>query len=133
MKLRNLKETILPSAKPLNPDKNEEAFAELIQVLDDKSSLLVMHDAADDGRKALEILRQHYRSKSKPRIISMYQELTSLHKSAKESATDYLLRAENHSISLKNAGEDISDSLLIAMLLKGLPASYKAFTVVITE
>lgn len=48
-------------------EKNAEAYAELIQFLDDKSSLsLVMREAPDDGRKALEILWTYYMGKGKP-------------------------------------------------------------------
>ena len=38
---------------------------------------------------------------------------------------DYMIKAETAATSLKNAGEIISDSMLIAMILKGLPSSYK--------
>ncbi|KAJ7986680.1 hypothetical protein DPEC_G00342410 [Dallia pectoralis] len=65
LRLLSLKSTIL--SEPPNddgveedPEKNEDAYAELIQLLDDKSLSLVMRDAADDGRKALKILREHY-------------------------------------------------------------------------
>ncbi|KAL3067505.1 hypothetical protein OYC64_017267 [Pagothenia borchgrevinki] len=51
--------------------KNEEAYAELMQVLDDKSLSLIMREAADNGRKALQILRDHYAGKGKPRGISL--------------------------------------------------------------
>ena len=34
---------------------------------------------------------------------------------------------------LKGAGENISDGLLIAMVLKGLPTEYKPFSVLITQ
>lgn len=40
--------------------KNADIFAEIVQVLDDKSLQLIMRDAVNDGRKALEILRDHY-------------------------------------------------------------------------
>ncbi len=69
-RLKKLSETILT---PLAPDASEEttsdAFAELIQYLDDRSLSLVIRDAADDGRKALGILREQYLSKGKPRVI----------------------------------------------------------------
>ena len=43
------------------------------------------------------------------------------------------MRAEKAATSLKTAGETISDSLLIAMILKGLPDDFKAFRTVITQ
>ena len=62
-----------------------DAFAELVQCLDDRSLSLVIRDGArDDGRKALEILRQHYQGKGKTRIIALYTELTSLKKQENE-------------------------------------------------
>ena len=142
LRLKKLVETILT---PLAPDaseeataadsvKNADAFAELIQYLDDRSLSLVIRDAANDGRKAFGILREHYLSKGKPRVISLYTELTSLKKLADESVTDYMLRAETAATLLKSAGETISDSLLIAMIIKGLPsAEYKPFSTVVTQ
>ena len=50
-----------------------------------------MRDAKDDGRKALKILRYHYMGKSKPRVLSLYTELTSQQKGHDECTTDYVL------------------------------------------
>lgn len=92
--LQGLKDTILTEpttedAEELLQDagKNAEAYAELIQFLDDKRLSLVMREAADDGRETLRILRDYYQGKGKPRIISLYTELTSLQKSDSESVT----------------------------------------------
>ncbi len=141
MKLRNLKEIILADDATVtanaNDDtwlnSNEEAYAELIQFLDDTSLNLIMRDARNDGRKALCILRNHYVSRSKPRVITLYTELTSLLKVHDESITEYILRAETAASALKASGETVSDSLLIAMCLKGLPEEYKSFTIVISQ
>ena len=60
----------------VDPEKNADLYAELIQVLDDRSLSLVMREAPNDGRKAFKILKDHYRPKGKPRIIALYTELT---------------------------------------------------------
>lgn len=69
--------------------KNADVYAELIQVLDDRSLALVMRDAKDDGKKAINILREHYMSSGKPKVISLYTELTMLSKGESESVTIY--------------------------------------------
>ena len=132
MRLKKLKKVLIGDDEP-EEGKNEEAYAELIQFLDDRSLGLVMHAAADNGRNAFKILRQHYAGTGKPRIISLYTQLTSLRKENSESITDYVLRAETASTALKCAGEVVSDGLVIAMVLKGLPIDYQAFVVVVTQ
>ena len=134
MRLQKLHTVFVPvDEQPPSAEKNAEAFAELIQCLDDRSLSLVIRDAMDDGRKALKILRDYYLGKSKPKVISLYAELTTLSKRDSECVTDYMLRAETAATSLKSAGEVISDSLLIAMILKGLPSEYKTLCTVITQ
>ena len=63
-----------------------------------------------------------------PKVISFYTELTSLKRLESESVTDYIIRIENISNVLKEAGEVIRDGLLIAMTL-----NFKHFTTVITQ
>ena len=104
MKLRKLKNVILPGA-PCSAEKKEEAFAELVGLLDDWSLHLIMRDAKDDGRRALEILREHYAGTGKQRILSLYTQLTSLTKLRSETVTDYVLRAETSATALQNAGK----------------------------
>ena len=70
LSLRKLKKTVLCEGAN-DAAKNEEAYSEIVQLLDDRSLALVMNDAKDDGRKALKILREHYAGKGKPRVLSM--------------------------------------------------------------
>ena len=132
MKLKKLKDVLVSTNQP-SAEKNEQAFAELIQFLDERSFSLVMRDARDDGREVFRILREHYARSGKPRIITLYNQLTTLQKRDSETMTDYILRAETASKVLKTAEEIVSDALLVAIVLKGLPDDYRAFVAVINQ
>ena len=80
---QKLKDTILrepqihnAGERAVDDKKNADCYAELIQLIDDKSLSLIMHDASDKGREALGILREHYAGRGKPRIIGLYSSLT---------------------------------------------------------
>ena len=134
MRLKKLHDVITATVTTQpNEEKNKIAFAELLQCLDDKSISLIMREAKDDGRKALVILRKHYLLRGKPRIIALYTELTSLVKKPSETITDYIIRAENASSQLDLAEEKVSEGLLIAMVMKGLPKEFTPFTAVILQ
>ena len=75
LRLKGLKETVLnPTDNAASAEKNKNAYAELIQFLDDRSLGLVMSEARDNGYEALKILREHYPGRSKPRIITLYHQ-----------------------------------------------------------
>ena len=104
--------------------RNADGFAELVQCLDDHSLSLIIREAKDDGKKALSVLRDRCKRK-KPRITSLYTQLTSLKKGENKSTTDYVIREETAATKLKAAEEVISDGLLIAMVLKRLSKNIK--------
>ena len=135
MLLKDLKKTILPLADGQTDDtdyavKTEKAYAELIQLLDDTSLQLVMRgNGKDNGRESLKILRTHYKGKGKTRLLSLYAELGTLMKNPSESITEYVLKGEKIAAAIRNAGETLSDVLMISSILHGLPDEYDAFRV----
>ena len=89
-----------------NRQKNEKAYAELIKFLDDKSLSLIIRNAADNGRDALKILRNEHASHSKPKIASLYTQLTMIEMVENESVTSYIIRAEKIITALQRAKEN---------------------------
>ena len=133
MKLKKLKHVLVGPVEEITDEQNELAFSQLIQFLDEGSILLVMRDARDNGRKAFKILKQYYAGSNKPRIISLYTQLTSLKKNENESITDYILRAESAANALRNDKGTVTDGLLVAMVVKGLPDEFKPFITVTNQ
>lgn len=113
--------------------KNKEVYAELIQLLDDRSIALVLRDAVDKGKEALEILRNYYLGASRPRVISLYKKLSTLRLGADEEAIDYIIRAEATVAALEKTNEKVSESMSIAMVLSGLPSAYDTFSTVVEQ
>ena len=128
LSLRKLKKTVLgQGGSEQNGAKKEEAFSEIVQLLDDRSLSLVMRDAKDDGKKALDILREHYAGRGKPRVMALYGTLLSLVKRQDETLTDYIIRADNAANALRSAEEAFSDELLVSVVLRGLPEQFRQF------
>ena len=71
------------------------------------SLAIIMRGARDNGKKALEILREHYMGQRKSKITALNTELTTLNKGTDESAIDYLIRAEAAGAAVKNSGETV--------------------------
>ena len=90
-------------------------FAELVQYLDERSLSLVMWDAKDNVGEALRKLRAHYTGRSKPRIFTLYKQLTTLKISYSESITNYIIKDGKRATALDTAVETVSDPLLVAI------------------
>ena len=83
-----------------------------------------------DGPAAWTLLKSRFASDSTPRKMALLQQLTTLVLKENEEMMDYLVRAESLTNSLKTAGEEISDSLLTSVVLKGLPKAFDYFKTV---
>ena len=57
----------------------------------------------------------------------------SLRSEQNEGVTDYIIGTEATVTALRNTGETLSDGLIIAMVLKGLPRTFNAFSIYVTH
>ena len=92
-----------------------------------------MNYAKDKGRDDLSLVRDHYRGSGKLRILTMYTNLCNLKYPFGEDLTEYISGAERLASNLKAAGETIRDSILVAMVMKGLPSTFDSFIVFVTQ
>lgn len=69
MKIRKLKHVLVGNDETtITADQNATAFSELIQFLDERSITIIMRDVRDDGRKAFQILQEHYAGVANPEL-----------------------------------------------------------------
>ena len=135
--LLNLKKTLKGTDVPGSSenetnvnDRKEQLWCELIQCLDRKSLMLIKRDKPD-GSAAWNRLQSYFKSTERPHVQRMLNEISNLKLEASESIKDYILRSENLQMNLQEAGEGISEKMMIAMLLKGLPKEFDNFTTVV--
>ncbi len=133
---------IVPKAEPDDEDslltqtnaqtsverKQYQVWCELIQCLDRKS-VMIVRPYKPNGTKAWDILNEHYRSGEKPRVQMLMNKLTNI-RLENESITNYLLRVEDLQYNLREVGEEISESMLCSIVMKGLTKEFEAFRTV---
>ena len=80
--------------------------------------------AKHNGTQAWKHLQDCFKSRGRPRINQRLNKLTNLRMNSQESMGDYLMRAEELHLNLTDVGENVSDQMLCAVVLKGLPNSF---------
>ena len=88
---------------------------------------MLTNDCKGDGPKAWQLLRDHFNSTERPRLMNLLEKFTALRLEPTESMVDYLIRAEYVSKQLVLAGEKVSENMLTSLVLKGLPSGFDYF------
>ena len=69
LRIHKLYDTIIAKMdEPVNSNINAEAYGEMVQFLDDRRLSLIIQDAKNNGRKVLNILREHYLPHGNPKV-----------------------------------------------------------------
>ena len=87
------------------------------------------HKGFGDDHKAWGLLQQRFRSDETVTVVSVMRQLAHLQFTEDEALQDYFIRAQELSTRLKHAGGHLSEPLLNAMMLNGLPERYGHFVV----
>ena len=129
--LRRLKLAHVLKEENPNEDQNADVFMELIDCIDGTSLRLVNNAAAGNGKKAFEILSNHYLGTEEFRVRNVLTEFMSMKHSSKESITQYCGRIDEIKKVLEGNNIIIPDGLYTVMAMKGLPDKYDVFRDVI--
>ena len=117
MHTKKLREKLIGDVECSNDVEKYSIWAELVQCLDKRSVLMLKADCKGDGAAAWKVLRAHFSSTETPRVMNLLERFTSLSLKSGEEMVDYLIRAEELSTSLDQAGEKVSNSLLVSVVL----------------
>ena len=103
-------------------------------VLNSTCWMLIRHDCLDkrglgDWRKAWIFLQQRFRWLETVTVVSVTWQLAHLQLKEDEAQHIYFICAQALSARLEHAGEHLSEPLLNAMVLNGLPERYEHFVV----
>ena len=96
--------------------------------------MLIRHDCVDhkglgDGHKSWGLLQDGFRSNGTVTVVSLMRQLSRLQLKEDEALHSYFIRAQELSTRPEQAGEHLSEPLLNAMVLNGLPERYEHFAV----
>ena len=86
-----------------------------------------MRPYKEDSPKAWAVKCDRYKSCERPRLQQLIEKLTNLIMVAIESVVDYITRAEELQSNLREVDEQVSELMLISIILKGLTDDFDNF------
>jgi len=104
--------------------KSHRAYGILVQCLQDEQLRLMQNVKRGDAHGVWRILLDTYERKSMATKVQLLERLFALSKPTSESITSYVARLTEIERKLRAQGEEVSESILVYVLLRGLPALY---------
>ena len=105
------------------------AWCAIIQSFD-KRSAMFLRPYKEDGPKAWAIMCGQYKSSERPRQQQLIEKMTNLKMIANESVIVYITRAEELQTNLREGEEQVSEPMLISIILKGLRDEFDKFVTI---
>ena len=134
---KNFKPNASENARLRNKQHAREKFddlkmciwCEIVPSLDKRSATFLRPYKKDD-RKAWAVLCDRHKSFERPRLQQLIEELTNLKMIANESVIDYIARAEELQSNLREFDEQVSEPMLITIILNGLTDDFDNFVTI---
>ena len=104
-------------------------WCEIIQSLG-KRSAMFLRPYKEDGPKAWAVMCDRYKSCERPRLQQLIEKLTILKMVIIESVIDYITRAEELHGNLREVDEQLSEPMLISIILKVLTEDFDNFVTI---
>jgi len=108
--------------------RSHQAYGMLLQALPSEQLRLIQHIQRGDAHGVWKTLLETYERKSMATKVQLLEQLFSLQKRKEESISSYVAQLTQLERKLGAQGEAISESILIYVMLRGLPNSYITIT-----
>ena len=114
-------------------DKNT-LWCMLALILDSISLMLIRHDCVgkdglSDGTRAWNLLKEKFRSEESPTVVTLVSQVARMQLKPEEALHECFIRAQELMTRLSDAGERISETIFVMLVLNGLPERIGNFVV----
>lgn len=115
-----------------NAELNEALYQRLVMSAEMAAfDVVIAHEATKNGKAAWDGLIDKYEGNTEGRLLHLFMQLSNIRIKDNEDPYAYILRAEALQRQLKGFDEEVSDTLLKAVILNGLDKSYNTVITVI--
>ena len=115
-------------------EKRNNVWCHLALTLDATTLMRMRHDGVgDDGigdaAKAWKLLQVRFQSVETPTVVTLVAQLARLQLEDNEDLDSFFIRGQELVTRLKEAGEEVSETLFSALVLNGQPMRYESFVI----
>ena len=102
----------------------------LALTLDSTSRKLIRHDCVGkdglvDGTRAWNLLTERFRSEELPTVVALVSQIARMQLKPDEALHEYFIRAQELMRRLTDAGEHVSETTFMVLVLNGLPERFE--------
>ena len=112
---------------------NEALFHDLVMAFDGELLNLFYNEAKKDGKKSLQILKDHFEGTKETKLINTLTQLMDIKLESNETLLQFTYRAKSLKKILDENSVKIDDMAYIVIVLRGLPEKFNLFKTVLKQ